>query len=164
MSAPKVDVVGKFTNSYASVGRNFQADARIYTGQARAADRLFETIANATQMYVQEKSKETPEQRLFKLEKEREINKRIAEDAAIFRYKPQEFVEKSQQSKAEFLAQIPEDQWNWANMAYEEQINKLRRNGMSLEEIKSTVETNYKLENSNNIEDEKGNQIQPCLP
>lgn len=42
---------------------------------------------------------------------------------------------------------------------YEEQINKLRRNGMSLEEIKSTVETNYKLENSNNIEDEKGKSL-----
>lgn len=137
------DPTGKFTNSYASVGRNFQADARIYTGPARAADRLFESLANATQRYVQEKSQETPEQRLFKLEKEREINQKIAEDAAIFRYKPQEFVEKSQQSKAEFLAQIPEDQWNWANMAYEEQINKyhsaITANQIALNKQKQTL-------------------------
>lgn len=143
MKAPKTDITGRFTNSFSSLGRNFQADARIYTGVGRAAERLFNTLATSTQQYIEEKSKETPEQRLFKLEKEREINQKIAEDAAIFRYKPQEFVEKSQKSKAQFLSQIPDDQWNWANELYESQINKyhsvITTNQIALNKRKQTL-------------------------
>lgn len=124
MPIPKADVTGRFTGSYSNLGRNFQAQGQVYDGVGRAAENLFASLTNAAHVYVREKSKETPEDRLFKLEKEREINSSIASDAAIFRYKPAEFLDKSQESKAKFLAEIPEDKWEWANQAYEENITK----------------------------------------
>lgn len=124
MAAPKTDVTGKFTTTYTSLGRPFQANARVHSNVGNAAEKLFNSLVYAGNVYAKEKAKETPEDRLFKLEKEREINSKIAEDAAIFRYKPEEFLEKSNQSKEEFLADIPEDKWEWANLVYEQQMTR----------------------------------------
>lgn len=124
MPAPKANVTGKFTGSYASIGRNFRAQGQVYNGIGRATENLFNSMLQAADTYIKEKSKETPEERLFKLEKEREINSLVATDGATFRYDPDGFSEQSQKSKANFLEDIPEDQWDWANETYEKTINR----------------------------------------
>lgn len=124
MPAPKTDIVGKFTGSYASIGRDFRAQGQVYNGIGRAVENLLDSMNYAAETYINEKSKETPEQRLFKIEKEREINQRIAEDGAIYRYKPDEFLEQSRKSKETFLKDIPEENWDWANETYEQTISR----------------------------------------
>lgn len=124
MPAPKANVTGKFTGSYSSIGRNFQAQGQVYNGIGRATENLFNSMLQAADTYIKEKSKETPEERLFKLQKEREINSKIAEDGAIFRYDPDGFLSQGQKSKADFLKDIPEEQWNWANETFERSLTR----------------------------------------
>ena len=72
MPTPKIDIVGKFTESYASVGRNFRAHGQVYNGIGRAVENLLDSMNYAAETYIKKKSEETPEQRLFKIEKERD--------------------------------------------------------------------------------------------
>ena len=127
MPTPKFDPTGKFTVSYTGLGRGMEADGRVYNNVGRAVENAFNTFAREANTYVSEKSKETPAQRLFKNKKEREIEKRIAEDAAIFRYKPEEFLDKVAQTKEKWLEEIPDDQYEWANLAFEERVNNFHR-------------------------------------
>lgn len=123
MPVQKSDLTGKFTTSYQTLGRGQDAVGQVYNGVGRAAGNLLNAFANAADVYVREKSKETPEDRLYKNKKEREINETIATDAATFRYKPEEFLEKAQKSKETVLKDVPDDKWDWVNQTYEERIN-----------------------------------------
>ena len=118
-----VDVTGKFGTTFSSLGRDFQAGGRIYSNVGDAALNLIKSLGNAAQVYRQERAKETPEERQFKIKTEREIDATIATHAASYRYKPQEFLEYTTNHKEEFLKNIPEEHYDWANEIYEKRIN-----------------------------------------
>ena len=118
-----VDVTGKFGTTFSSLGRDFQASGRIYSNVGDAALNLIKSLGNAAQVYRQVRAKETPEERQFKIKTEREIDETIATHAASYRYKPQEFLEYTTNHKEEFLKNIPEEHYDWANEVYEKRIN-----------------------------------------
>lgn len=118
-----VDVTGKFGATFSSLGRDFQASGRIYNNVGDAALNLIKSLGNAAQVYRQVRAKETPEERQFKIKTEREIDATIATHAASYRYKPQEFLEYTTNHKEEFLKNIPEEHYDWANEIYEKRIN-----------------------------------------
>lgn len=118
-----VDVTGKFGATFSSLGRDFQASGRIYSNVGDAALNLIKSLGNAAQVYRQVRAKETPEERQFKIKTEREIDATIATHAASYRYKPQEFLEYTTNHKEEFLKNIPEEHYDWANEIYEKRIN-----------------------------------------
>ena len=73
MSNKGVDVTGKFGATFSSLGRDFQASGRIYSNVGNDALNLIKSLGNAAQLYKQERAKETPEERQFKIKTEREI-------------------------------------------------------------------------------------------
>lgn len=118
-----IDVTGKFGASFSSLGRDFQASGRIYSNVGDAAMNLIKTLGNAAEFYKQERSKETPEEREFKIKTERDIDATIATHAAAHRYKPDEFLDYTTKQKDKFLENIPEEHYDWASEIYEKRIN-----------------------------------------
>lgn len=118
-----IDVTGKFGASFSSLGRDFQASGRIYSNVGDAAMNLIKTLGNAAEFYKQERSKETPEEREFKIKTERDIDATIATHAAAHRYKPDDFLDYTTKQKDKFLENIPEEHYDWASEIYEKRIN-----------------------------------------
>lgn len=142
-NAPKTDVTGRFTSSFSQVGRPFQASAVVRNNIGEAAGNLLDSVLRAGAVIREQNEKETPADRLKKNELERQANEKVALTAAAYRYKPDEFLQASQKDKTEFMKNVEDRYYDWANVMFEQKMTNyhgtVEANKITLDRTKEFV-------------------------
>ena len=135
MSAPKIDVTGKYTSRYNQLGRDMQANMH-HIG-IRGTDGAIDALLNAVNFAGKVKNEDTPDDRLYKIEAEKDLDTTLAKIGSENRLDPDKFNELSEQKLSEMLENVPQKHQQWFQEKFKE-----RRNGY-LHTININTEENH---------------------
>lgn len=122
MTTPKVDVTGKFGATYSQLGRDFEAHA--HRIGVNGLGGLIEAAGNAARFYRNEKNEDTPDDRIYKIDTEKEIDTVLAKIGSDNRLNPEGFDTAAEDKLNELLDKVPEKHQQWFMETYSQ-----RRNG-----------------------------------
>lgn len=122
MTTPKVDVTGKFGATYSQLGRDFEAHAHRISVDGLGG--LIEAAGNAARFYRNEKNEDTPDDRIYKIDTEKEIDTVLAKIGSDNRLNPEGFDTAAEDKLNELLDKVPEKHQQWFMETYSQ-----RRNG-----------------------------------
>lgn len=123
MPAPKIpDITGKYGSTYNQLGRDFYVNT--HRVGISGTGNLLEAVNNAARYYRQEKDEDTPDDRIYKIDTEKEIDKTLAKIGSDNRLDPDSFDTVAEEKLNEMLENVPEKHQQWFMEKYKE-----RRNG-----------------------------------
>lgn len=136
-TAPKIpDVTGRYGKEYTQLGREFQANA--HRIGINGVSELIGAASAAARYYRQKQDEDTPDDRIYKIDTEKEIDRTLAKIGSDNRLNPENFDTAAEQKLDELLENVPDKHKQWFMEKYSE-----RRNGYAHTVNINTEENKY---------------------
>ena len=136
-TAPKIpDVTGRYGKEYTQLGREFQANA--HRIGINGVGELIGAASAAARYYRQKQDEDTPDDRIYKIDTEKEIDRTLAKIGSDNRLNPENFDTAAEQKLDELLENVPDKHKQWFMEKYSE-----RRNGYAHTVNINTEENKY---------------------